>query len=61
MAKKKAPKNVTLSKSMAHALMDAHEVWSCLDSPEEIELLEENNPELYDAYITLRAIANQDE
>jgi len=44
-----------LTKAQAQALIDAHEI--NLDDDEDMEILEEHNPELADAYRALFAIA----
>ena len=46
-----------LTKEQAQMLCDAHEVDSLLENEEEIELLEDNNPELLDAYRALSRMA----
>ena len=51
----------TLTREQAQALCDAHDVDALLDNEEEVELLEDNNPELLAAYEALRAIAAGDE
>lgn len=44
-----------LTKEQAQAIIDAHEI--NMDDGEETEMLDENNPELADAYRALLAIA----
>lgn len=46
-----------LTQKQARLLCYAHEVYSLLDNEEEIEMLEENNPELLEAYYALHRIA----
>ena len=46
---------MTLTKEQAQAIVDAHEI--NLDDGEETEMLEDNNPELADAYRALLAIS----
>ena len=46
-----------LTKEQAQMLCDAHEVDSLLENEEEIELLEDNNPELLAAYRALSRMA----
>jgi len=46
-----------ITKKQACALVDAHEIQSMLENEEEAELLKENNPELFDAYVLLLDIA----
>ena len=48
----------TLSAEQARLIMDAHEIESLLNNEEETELLEQNNPELLDAYLNLQGIAD---
>lgn len=50
-----------LSRDEAQALCDAFEIHTFFESDEEVDLLEENNPCLLQAYETLRAIADGDE
>lgn len=47
---------MALTKQQAQAIIDAHEI--NMDEGEETEMLEENNPDLADAYRALIAIAN---
>lgn len=47
----------TLTKEQARILIDIHEIDMLLDNVEEVELLEENNPELLEAYHALIKIA----
>lgn len=49
-----------LTRGQAQLLCDTHEVVSLLDNEEEIELLEENNPELLEAYFALHRMAYGD-
>lgn len=46
-----------LTKGEAAAIIDAHEIEQLWNNEEEASMLEENNPELYEAYKTLRMIA----
>jgi hypothetical protein len=48
----------TLTQEQARLIMDAHEIESTLDSEEEADLLEQNNPDLLNAYLNLQAIAD---
>lgn len=48
-----------LTKEQAQLLVDTHELDVLIQNEEEVELLEENNPELLEAYETLLEIANQ--
>ena len=48
-----------LTKEQAQMLCDAHEVYSLMGNEEEIELLNENNPELLEAYFALCRIAKE--
>ena len=41
----------------ARLICEAHEIEQLLDSTEEVELLEENNPELLSAYVALHDMA----
>lgn len=52
----KKAKSAALTPEQAQAIIDAHEI--NLDDGEESELLEANNPELYEAYRALLAVAN---
>lgn len=49
---------IQLTKDQAQAIMDAHELSATLQNDEERELLEANNPELYEAYQALEKIAD---
>lgn len=49
----------TLTAEQARLIMDAHEIEALLDNEEEADLLEENNPELFHAYLDLQAIADE--
>ena len=46
-----------LTQIQAQVLCDAHEIYQLLDNEEEIELLDDNNPELLEAYYALHRIA----
>jgi hypothetical protein len=46
-----------LTQDQAKALLDAHDIISMLNDDEEMELLEDNNPELAEAYYALHRIA----
>jgi hypothetical protein len=46
-----------LTQEQAAMLCDAHEVYALLENEEEIELLEDNNPELLEAYYALHRLA----
>lgn len=48
----------TLTAEQARLIMDAHEIEALLDNEEEADLLEQNNPELLDAYQNLQGIAD---
>ncbi len=50
-----------LTRDEAQALCDALDLAYFFESNEEIDLLEEHNPTLLQAYETLRAIADEDE
>ena len=47
----------TITQQQARLICEAHEVYALLDNEEEIELLENNNPELLEAYYALHRIA----
>jgi hypothetical protein len=51
-------KDIRITTEQAQAIMDAHEISAMLQNDEERELLEVNNPELYEAYQTLEKIAD---
>ena len=46
-----------LTAQQAQLICDAHEVDSLLENEEEVELLEDNNPELLEAYRALSRLA----
>jgi len=46
-----------LTQEQAALICDAHEIEQLLDNTEEVELLEENNPELLEAYMALHNMA----
>lgn len=46
-----------MSPKQAKAILDAHDILQLLDNNEEVDLLLKNNPELYEAYIALRILA----
>jgi hypothetical protein len=46
-----------LTKAQARMICEAHEIPALLQNEEECELLVDNNPELYEAYCALMAIA----
>lgn len=46
-----------LNKQQAQLLVEAHEIDSLLENEEEVELLEDNNPELLTAYRALGRMA----
>lgn len=46
-----------ITKEQASLICEAHEIFQLLDNEEEIELLEENNPELLEAYFALHRTA----
>lgn len=46
-----------LTKEQAQLLVDTHEIEMLMQNDEEVELLEEHNPELLEAYETLIEIA----
>ncbi len=52
-------KKPTLTKEQAIRLIDAHDIMQVMESEEEMELLKEHNPELFEAYDALLDIANQ--
>ena len=47
-----------MTKEQAKILVNTHEVQELMDNEEEIELLEQNNPGLADAYRALLDLAN---
>ena len=49
-----------LTKEQAMLICDAHEIFQLLDNEEEVELLEDNNPELLQAYTELHNMALPD-
>lgn len=51
----------SLTPSQARAIIDAHDLFGVIEEGEERNLLEENNPELLEAYITLNDIASENE
>lgn len=51
-------KSVDFGAGQAMQLAEAHEVEQLLSNEEEVELLEEHNPELLEAYRALWALAN---
>lgn len=49
----------TLTPEQARLILDAHEIEATLDNEEEADLLEQNNPDLFHAYLDLQAIADR--
>jgi len=49
-----------MTKEQARLIMEAHEIESTLNDEEEVDLLEENNPELLAAYEALRELAESE-
>lgn len=47
-----------LSPEQAKLIVETHDILVLLDSEEETDLLEQNNPELLHAYLDLQAIAD---
>lgn len=48
----------TLSAHEAQLIMEVHEIDRLLDNEEETDLLEQQNPELLNAYLNLQGIAD---
>lgn len=46
-----------MSAQHARDILDAHEIGSLLDNEEEVSLLREHNPDLLEAYLALRELA----
>jgi hypothetical protein len=46
-----------MTAEQAQMIMEAHEIEQTLDNNEEAELLLHNDPDLYEAYIALRNLA----
>jgi hypothetical protein len=57
MAKRKS---VPFSPDDARAIIDAHEIDRIFRDDEELELMEENNPDLLESYRRLMAVAELD-
>lgn len=57
MAKKRPVKRI-FDAEQAHTIVEAHDIRQCLDDEEESELLKENNPHLYYAYLALIELAD---
>ncbi len=55
------PDSPQLTRDDAQILCDRHEIHLLLDDEDEVEELEENNPDLLRAYEVLRAIADGDD
>lgn len=51
------PREMTLTKEQAQLIVDTHELDVLMDNDEEVDLLEQHNPELLDAYRVLIDIA----
>ena len=47
-----------LTKPQAQLLCETHEVYQLFDDSKEVQLLEDNNPELLDAYYALMQMAS---
>jgi len=48
-----------MTRQEAQVILDAHDIERMLDDDEEGRLLQEQNPELFDAYEALRAYAQE--
>jgi hypothetical protein len=46
-----------MTSKQAQLIVEAHEIMQLLDDGEEVDLLLKNNPELYEAYVALRILA----
>lgn len=55
------PDSPSLTRDEAQLICDAHEIGLLLNNEEEVDLLEQHNPELLAAYEVLAAIANGDD
>jgi hypothetical protein len=48
----------TLTRYQAQLILEVHDIESLLNNEEEVDLLEQQNPELLNAYLNLQGIAD---
>lgn len=55
------PDSPQLTRDQAQLICDRHEIHAFLEDEEDVDELERHNPDLLDAYLILRAIADGDD